>query len=173
MVARGCRRYGHARPLDGNQSETYQEAGRSAGNPEDCVLNDFSVAGNLNAITLGKRGNDLMKLATFTHKGSTRIGVVRNERIIDLSLTVPGLPTDMTAFLEAGESAIAAVRGSGSGQSAAIPLDEVHLEATVSRPRKFLGLGANYADKRDEMDSRAELKAKGYGAQDYQIWFNK
>ena len=40
-----------------------------------------------------------MKLATFTHDGATRIGVVTGEQVVDLATVAPGLPRDMVAFL--------------------------------------------------------------------------
>ena len=40
-----------------------------------------------------------MKLATFTHDGATRIGVVMGEQVVDLATVAPGLPRDMVAFL--------------------------------------------------------------------------
>ncbi|MBT5939728.1 MAG: 5-carboxymethyl-2-hydroxymuconate isomerase, partial [Rhodospirillaceae bacterium] len=44
-----------------------------------------------------------MKLATFTHGGMTRIGVVKKSEILDLSEAAPNLPRDMRSFLRAGE----------------------------------------------------------------------
>ena len=44
-----------------------------------------------------------MKLVTFTHAGSTRIGVLDNGAVVDLSAAAPDLPREMCAFLEAGE----------------------------------------------------------------------
>ena len=46
-----------------------------------------------------------MKLATFTHAGSTRIGVVRGEELVDLSAAAPDLPRDLIAFLAQGQRA--------------------------------------------------------------------
>jgi hypothetical protein len=41
-----------------------------------------------------------MKLATFTECGRTRIGLIEQDEIVDLSRDA-GLPTDMIALLEA------------------------------------------------------------------------
>ena len=43
-----------------------------------------------------------MKLATFTHEGWTRIGLVDESEIVDLAAAVPNLPQEMCAFLRAG-----------------------------------------------------------------------
>ena len=45
-----------------------------------------------------------MKLATFTHGGSTRIGVVADDSMVDLSAAAPELPREMMAFLDGGRT---------------------------------------------------------------------
>ena len=47
-----------------------------------------------------------MKLATFGHAGTTGIGVVLGEEIVDLEDAAPSLPREMTAFLAAGAEAL-------------------------------------------------------------------
>jgi len=101
-----------------------------------------------------------MKLATFTSQGFTRLGVVVADAVIDLSLAAPELPHDMVAFLTAGQEAMDAAMSAARRSGAAIPLENVRLEAPVLKPRKFLGIGGNYPRK--EAPARAE-----------QIWFNK
>jgi len=86
-----------------------------------------------------------MKLATFHHDGSSRVGVVTDAGVVDLSQAAPDLPATMLALLEAGQPALhAAQRAAGSGTP--IPLADVRLEAPIARPPKFLGIGLNYAD---------------------------
>jgi 2-keto-4-pentenoate hydratase/2-oxohepta-3-ene-1,7-dioic acid hydratase in catechol pathway len=90
-----------------------------------------------------------MKLATFSQQsqgqGRRRIGVVVDGGIVDLSSADPALPTEMVALLEAGPEALQrARRAADSGVP--IPLEDVHLEAPVTRPPKFLAVGLNYAD---------------------------
>jgi 2-keto-4-pentenoate hydratase/2-oxohepta-3-ene-1,7-dioic acid hydratase in catechol pathway len=86
-----------------------------------------------------------MKLVTFTHAGSTRIGIVDGEDVVDLSSGAPELPHDMLAFLEAGSDAMQ-VANAAIGDGHRIPLADVHLEAPIARPPKFLAVGLNYAD---------------------------
>lgn len=102
-----------------------------------------------------------MKLASFTHQGRTRIGVVENQGILDLSAAAPGLPLDMRAFLEAGAPAMSAAR---AARGALIPLGEVRLEAPVLNPSKFLAIGLNYAD---------HIAETGREKPEKQLWFNK
>jgi 2-keto-4-pentenoate hydratase/2-oxohepta-3-ene-1,7-dioic acid hydratase in catechol pathway len=105
-----------------------------------------------------------MKLATFTSNGSTRIGVVEGEEIIDLS-SVAGMPRDMVSLLEGGPAVLDAVRAALRGASRA-PLSSVRLEAPVLRPRKFLGLGASYK-------SHVKEVAHIMPPPKHQTWFNK
>jgi len=86
-----------------------------------------------------------MRLATFTHDAETRIGVVRDDAVVDLAAAVPSLPRDMQGLLEAGPEALAAARAARES-GPRLPLAEVRLEAPVARPPKFLGVGLNYAD---------------------------
>ncbi|MEX2207927.1 MAG: fumarylacetoacetate hydrolase family protein [Myxococcota bacterium] len=87
-----------------------------------------------------------MKLATFTQAGSTRIGVVRGEEIIDLSAAAPELPRDLIGFLSAGSRARQRAGEASSASGAAIPIVDVKLESPILRPPKFLAVGLNYAD---------------------------
>ncbi len=86
-----------------------------------------------------------MKLVTFTHEGSTRIGAVVGNEVVDGS-AAPGLPETMLGLLTAGLPALeilASLIDSGRGR---IPLGAVRLEPPVRRPPKFLAIGLNYAD---------------------------
>ncbi|MCP4068494.1 MAG: DUF2437 domain-containing protein, partial [Phycisphaeraceae bacterium] len=84
-----------------------------------------------------------MKLATFTHAESTRVGVVHGDEIADLRGSE--LPEDMISLLAAGAAAL--VRAEEVGEVApSIALDAVRLESPISRPPKILAVGLNYAD---------------------------
>jgi len=86
-----------------------------------------------------------MKLATFTHQGSTRVGIVSNDAVADVCAADPSIPREMISFLEAGKSALdAAERAASSAPK--FPLAGVTLEAPVGRPPEFLAIGLNYAD---------------------------
>lgn len=86
-----------------------------------------------------------MKLATFTHQGRTRIGVVFGDAVIDAG-GLPGIPHDMLAVLEAGQPALDRLRELAAGGGERIALSEVHLEAPIRRPPKFLAIALNYAE---------------------------
>jgi 2-keto-4-pentenoate hydratase/2-oxohepta-3-ene-1,7-dioic acid hydratase in catechol pathway len=92
-----------------------------------------------------------------------------DDAIIDLSLAAPGLPTEMAAFLTAGESAMEAARKAAASAKPSLKLQDVHLEAPVMNPRKFLAAGLNYKDHVAESTKGGEeVKLPKY-----QIWFNK
>ncbi|HYM04811.1 MAG TPA: fumarylacetoacetate hydrolase family protein, partial [Stellaceae bacterium] len=91
-----------------------------------------------------------MKLATFTHGGSTRIGVVVGDSIVDLSAAAPDLPREMTAFLIAGRSATERAQNAAKNSTNRIALASVKLEAPIARPPEFLAIGLNYADHVEE-----------------------
>ncbi len=108
-----------------------------------------------------------MKLATFTHGGATRIGVVEQDEIVDVGADAR-LPTDLRLLLGGGEEALAAVRAA-VGRAARLPLAEVRLEAPIAQPRKFLGLGMSFKSHVAEVQrKRPDMKPAPH-----QIWFNK
>ena len=86
-----------------------------------------------------------MKLVTFTHQGSTRIGVAVGDTVVDVTAMAPEIPSVMVAFLAAGNGPMDRVRA--LVQSAPkLPLAQVKLEAPILRPPEFLAVGLNYAD---------------------------
>jgi len=89
-----------------------------------------------------------MRLVTFVHNGSTRLGVLNGDSITDLSRAAPKLPTEMRAFLSAGEAAIEAARAA-SGDD--IALKDVTLLSPVSQPGKILAVALNYRDHLEEV----------------------
>ena len=105
-----------------------------------------------------------MKLATFRDGDGVRIGIVVGELVIDLSAAAPELPTDMTAFLAAGDAAMARAEAVQDDADHALPVDNVEFLAPVPRPGKILAIGLNYADHIAETGAQTPTT---------QIWFNK
>ncbi len=88
-----------------------------------------------------------MKLVTFEQDGTARIGVLRDQEVIDLQATDPHLPTEMLAFLDAGREATDRARAAHATDGAqTFPLTDVRLLAPIRNPRKFIAIGQNYAD---------------------------
>jgi 2-keto-4-pentenoate hydratase/2-oxohepta-3-ene-1,7-dioic acid hydratase in catechol pathway len=105
-----------------------------------------------------------MKLATFTHRGSTRTGVVDGDAVVDLAAAAPDLPRDMIGFLAAGPAALSAAKSAGAGRDGRLPLADVRLEAPILRPPKFLAIGLNYKD---------HVKESGMEPPGVPLFFNK
>lgn len=108
-----------------------------------------------------------MKLATFTHGGETRIGVVDADAVVDVGTADATLPRDMIALLEGGAAVLDAVRQAAARGAKRLPLTAVRLRAPILRPPKFLAIGLNYADH------IAEARPAGYQASAHPIFFNK
>jgi len=87
-----------------------------------------------------------MKLITFSQGGSTRIGLLEGDEVVDLRAAAADLPTEMLAFLEAGDAALEAAQTALGAKAPRLALADVHLESPVLRPPKILAVGLNYAD---------------------------
>ncbi len=105
-----------------------------------------------------------MRLATFTDRAGTRIGLVVDDEIVDLKRVRPELPTDMIAFLAAGPSALDAARTALGSSSGRLKLKDVRLQAPVPKPSKFLAIGLNYAD---------HVAESGLAKPPHPLFFNK
>lgn len=105
-----------------------------------------------------------MKLVTFTHGGSTRIGVLDGTNVVDLSVAAPQLPREMCAFLTAGADALSAAKAAVAGSSGRIACADVKLQAPILRPPKILAVGLNYKD---------HIAETGNKTPEYPMIFNK
>jgi len=105
-----------------------------------------------------------MKLITFSHGGATRIGVVVDDNVVDLSAAAPELPREMAAFLGEGSAATERARKAAGQSGNRIALKQVKLEAPVMRPPEFLAVGLNYAD---------HIAETGRDKPDFPVFFNK
>jgi 2-keto-4-pentenoate hydratase/2-oxohepta-3-ene-1,7-dioic acid hydratase in catechol pathway len=120
-----------------------------------------------------------MKLVTFTQRGRTRIGILdeQAEEIIDLSIAAPKVPTDMTAFVAAGDRALnAAARASRTrNKEARLKLSRVRIRAPFPVPRRnILCVGKNYYDHALEFDkSGFDATAGASAVPDLPIIFTK
>jgi 2-keto-4-pentenoate hydratase/2-oxohepta-3-ene-1,7-dioic acid hydratase in catechol pathway len=90
-----------------------------------------------------------MRIASFSHAGRRRIGLVVGEEVIDGGHD-PSLPDRLEVLLAAGASGRAALERLAAASGPRLPLSEVRLCAPVARPGKFLGIGLNYADHVEE-----------------------
>lgn len=104
-----------------------------------------------------------MKLARYTFQGTTSIGKVVGDRIIDLT-SVTGAGHSMKAVIERLpdlKDALEAVT------APSLALSDVTLEAPIDDPRKLLAIGMNYEEHMKEAESLGQTRPE------YQFWFNK
>ena len=85
-----------------------------------------------------------MKLATFKHGSSQRVGVVADDEIVDLTLAAPTLPVTLAELLAVGAEALAAAEMAARSGVARLPLSAVKLLAPIPRPPKFFAIGLNF-----------------------------
>jgi len=104
-----------------------------------------------------------MKLCRFIHAGTTRIGKVVDDRVIDLSAAVGG-SASMRALLQSAEATHEALLATGG---TTFPLTAVQLTSPIDDPQKFLAIGMNYKSHAQE------AVAAGIAIPSSQLWFNK
>lgn len=106
-----------------------------------------------------------MKLASYLHIGRASYGVVRDGAALDLG-RLPGAPADLMALLAMGDAGWAWLHASLAA-APSVALEDVHLQAPIPAPRKFLALGGNYESHLAEARKINLERPKG------QVWFNK
>jgi len=103
-----------------------------------------------------------MKLVRFTHKGSTALGKVVGDMVVDFSAIAPhGSMRQLLADLPRLRPELESLA------APAIPLADVRLEAPIVDPQKFLAIGMNYKEH------AKEAEAAGIPIPTSQLWFNK
>lgn len=89
-----------------------------------------------------------MKLIGFSYEGETRLGVVRNDTVIDLTAADDRLPADLGAVLAGTNGDLSPVADLVRRAPAAShrPLEAIRYALPVARPGKIVCLGLNYLD---------------------------
>jgi len=100
-----------------------------------------------------------LQLVTFTQSSNalnasngglapTRLGVLRDDTVIDLAHAASSLPSNINAFLAGGAEALATAKQvlAQAKSATALPLSQVQLKAAVPKPGKILCIGLNYRD---------------------------
>jgi hypothetical protein len=84
----------------------------------------------------------------FTHKGTTKLGLLTLSGVIDLA--VAGLPTgrngDLLEIVRSGDAMLERIRAVAKSDAAVIPVKDVKLRAPIYKPSKIVGIGLNYID---------------------------
>ncbi len=113
-----------------------------------------------------------MKLCTFTQNNKSEIGLMSGNEIVPVSRIYSDLPERMEQLLERMNDFRDRLQNAAQQSTERLALGDVHLEAPVMNPRKFLALGLNYPAHVKEAAERSE-SMKGVGIPTSQIWFNK
>lgn len=104
-----------------------------------------------------------MKLVTFTESNSTRVGLVVEGGVVDLSKADASLPRDMIGLISSWAK-VKGVVAAAASRKADYALSAVTLQAPVPRPSKAMAIGLNYADHIAESNQKTPEE---------QVWFAK
>ncbi|MCY4530779.1 MAG: fumarylacetoacetate hydrolase family protein [Gammaproteobacteria bacterium] len=94
-----------------------------------------------------------MKLVTFIENSISRIGILKDDGVIDLSRAAPDLATDMLTFLEGGDAAMEKAAGVADSDIH-YAANEIQLECPISKPPMILAIGLNYRAHAEETGSK-------------------
>jgi 2-keto-4-pentenoate hydratase/2-oxohepta-3-ene-1,7-dioic acid hydratase in catechol pathway len=102
----------------------------------------------------------ILRLVTFQKGDEVRLGIERDERIVDLTagwsaVTSTGVPSGMRELLALGEEGLQAARHVAEQGESSYAADEVKLLAPVHDPRKIICIGLNYRDHAEESGATA------------------
>ncbi len=111
-----------------------------------------------------------MKLVTFTFNGTTSIGAINGDYIVDFSNSP--LPNNMIDFIALGDQGLDTAKDLIDNSENKIELSKAHLEAPITKPNKILAVGLNYKEHQDEVAQTA-AKTIGKAQEKYPNIFNK
>jgi 2-keto-4-pentenoate hydratase/2-oxohepta-3-ene-1,7-dioic acid hydratase in catechol pathway len=96
-----------------------------------------------------------MRLVTFAVGGTSRVGAVVGDDVVDLTAGLSGGRADMIGLLELGERGLEKARSiAADPQSLRVPLASATLLAPVPHPPKLLMGGRNYVRHVEEMRAK-------------------
>lgn len=89
-----------------------------------------------------------MRLVRYKNAAGSRLGLVRNDRVLDLWAGGRNAPADIGALLKRGPNALAeaAELAKQASDANAIPFAELSFDIPVANPGKLICLGLNYSD---------------------------
>jgi 2-keto-4-pentenoate hydratase/2-oxohepta-3-ene-1,7-dioic acid hydratase in catechol pathway len=108
-----------------------------------------------------------MKLARFSVNGDVRLGIVRGDRVVDLSTADPALPRDWMSIISGSEKVLDRLTRVKHRQQTDYDLVAVHLLSPIPKPAKYLAIGLNYAAH------IREARPADFVPPAHQYWFNK
>ena len=107
-----------------------------------------------------------MKLLRYERDGAGRVGVLRDDGIIDLTDQCPAFAS-IQSIIAGGERALEQVNDLAARGTSCLALKDARLLTPVERPGKYLAIGMNYRKHLAEADRLGVARAN------HQLWFNK
>jgi 2-keto-4-pentenoate hydratase/2-oxohepta-3-ene-1,7-dioic acid hydratase in catechol pathway len=100
-----------------------------------------------------------MKIVSFETEAGLGLGVIENDRVIDLQAVDAKLPNELGALLAATKGDLSSVKdlAKGAPASAQRPLAGLRYGLPVARPGKIICLGLNYLDHVKEGSQRDNI----------------
>src|SRR6202034_2707272 len=84
-----------------------------------------------------ERAGALVKIASFSANGRSRLGKIDGDTIIDLSVATPDLPSSLVEVLRLGSPALKRIADAKTVAGPGLPLESVKLLAPVPNPSKY------------------------------------
>lgn len=88
-----------------------------------------------------------MRLMSFAKDGTNRVGCPAGDKIVDLSVAAPELPTDIVSLLATGPEALQQVVAAAekAGDEALVSQNDIAYLPVIPNPGKIICIGRNYA----------------------------
>ena len=88
-----------------------------------------------------------MRLLAFQNNGKQRIGVLRGDQVVDLSIAAPGLPEELVEIIEGGDDCLKLITTAqeSANPESLIHVDELDWLPPTRKAGKIICLGLNYA----------------------------
>jgi 2-keto-4-pentenoate hydratase/2-oxohepta-3-ene-1,7-dioic acid hydratase in catechol pathway len=107
-----------------------------------------------------------MRFVRFEAGGGARLGVVKEDGIVDLTKAGFVYPS-MIEVINGGQTALDTIQSRIDGVNPHFDISAVRLLAPITRPGKYLAIGMNYQKHLEEAEKL------GVAAPKQQLWFNK
>jgi acylpyruvate hydrolase len=91
-----------------------------------------------------------MRYTTFIDQGQPRLGIVHQDRVIDLNRAQPQISTDLRTALRQGQDLAAAAQAAIASDAPRKPLADLTFAPLLPSPGKIICLGLNYYDHAKE-----------------------
>ncbi|KAF7694926.1 fumarylacetoacetate hydrolase domain-containing protein 2A isoform X1 [Silurus meridionalis] len=106
----------------------------------------FSIGSGTRTHSLTAASMRLVQFCPRGSEGSMRVGVERENGVVDLKAFDRSMPSTMREFLELGEKGMECAQRAISSAERVLPLSQIQLLSPVTGPDKVVCVGMNYRD---------------------------